>query len=120
VYSAFLTNPLWVIKTRMFTTRRGTPGAYKGVLGESGSITRKVLLCRTDGMIRISKEEGLRGLYKGTTLALFGISNGAIQFMTYEHLKRWGKDRKRRLRGDSEQVGEVDLEQLVSLRGLRH
>jgi solute carrier family 25 folate transporter 32 len=45
---------------------------------------------------------------------MIGISNGAIQFMTYEHLKRWGKDRKRRLRGETGHVGEVDLEQLVS------
>lgn len=57
----------------------------------------------------------MQGLWKGTTLALIGISNGAIQFMTYERFKRWGKDRKRRLRGEtSEHAGEVDFEQLVS------
>lgn len=98
VYSVFLTNPLWVVKTRMFTTSRTTEGAYKGLF---------------DGLYRIARYEGLPGLYKGTVLALVGISNGAIQFMTYEHLKRWAKDRKRRLRGDTSVTGETDPESLV-------
>lgn len=99
VYSAVVTNPLWVVKTRMFTTRAEAQGAYRGVL---------------HGLWTIGKTEGIPGLWKGTTLALIGISNGAIQFMTYEHLKRWGKDRKRMLRGENNPAGEVDLEPLVS------
>lgn len=101
VYSAIATNPLWVVKTRMYTTRSQTQGAYRGVF---------------HGLWSIATTEGLPGLWKGTTLALIGISNGAIQFMTYEQLKRWGKDRKRRLRGDAAITGEVDHEQLVKTR----
>lgn len=33
-------------------------------------------------------------------LALFGVSNGAIQFMTYEELKRWRIDDRRRMLGE--------------------
>ena len=40
--------------------------------------------------------EGIKGLYRGTSLALFGVSNGAIQFMAYEEMKRWGFARKKR------------------------
>lgn len=29
-------------------------------------------------------------------MALFGVSNGALQFMTYEKMKQWGFERKRR------------------------
>ncbi len=35
-------------------------------------------------------------MYRGTSLALFGVSNGAIQFTAYEEMKRWGFDRKKR------------------------
>lgn len=48
-----------------------------------------------DGLSSITRTEGVRGLYKGTSLALFGVSNGAIQFMAYEKMKVWGFDRKR-------------------------
>lgn len=78
VITAIITNPLWVVKTRMFTTRSNSQGAYKNLF---------------DGLFRISKEEGVRGLWKGTVLALIGVSNGAIQFMTYEELKRWRRDK---------------------------
>jgi len=75
--TAMMTNPLWVVKTRMFTSRAEDSGAYRNLW---------------DGLIRISREEGLRGLWKGSVLALIGVSNGAIQFMTYEELKRWRQD----------------------------
>lgn len=69
-------------------------------------------MARTDGLLRISREEGLRGHYKGTTLALIGISNGAIQFVTYERMKRWARDRKHRKRGQA-LGGEGDTLALV-------
>lgn len=49
-----------------------------------------------DGLSSIYRAEGLHGLYRGTSLALFGVSNGALQFMCYEELKRWGFARKRK------------------------
>ena len=47
-----------------------------------------------DGLTSIFQTEGLRGLFRGTSLALFGVSNGALQFMVYEEMKRWGFERK--------------------------
>jgi len=38
----------------------------------------------------------VQGLWRGTSLALFGVSNGALQFMMYEKMKSWGFERKRR------------------------
>lgn len=49
-----------------------------------------------DGLTSIYRTEGISGLYRGTSLALFGVSNGAIQFMAYEEMKRWGFERKKR------------------------
>ncbi|RDX52956.1 mitochondrial FAD carrier protein [Polyporus arcularius HHB13444] len=79
--TAVMTNPLWVVKVRMFTTQANDPAAYRGLW---------------HGLTSIYRNEGLSGLYRGTSLALFGVSNGAIQFMAYEEMKRWGFERKRR------------------------
>ena len=43
----------------------------------------------------IYRDEGCRGLYRGMTLALVGVSNGALQFMVYEKMKSWGFECKR-------------------------
>ncbi|KAN0097850.1 Mitochondrial carrier domain containing protein [Tylopilus felleus] len=79
--TAVMTNPIWVVKVRMFTSRADDPTSYKGLW---------------HGFRSIYSAEGVRGLWKGTTLALVGVSNGALQFMAYEEMKRWGFEQKRR------------------------
>ncbi|KAI0352751.1 mitochondrial FAD carrier protein [Trametes cingulata] len=79
--TAIMTNPIWVVKVRMFTTRPKDPTAYRSLW---------------HGLTSVYRNEGIAGLYRGTTLALFGVSNGAIQFMVYEEMKRWGFERKKR------------------------
>ncbi|KAG8835356.1 hypothetical protein FRC17_003839 [Serendipita sp. 399] len=54
-----------------------------------------VASAEANGLYRLSKTEGIRGLYRGTSLALFGVTNGSLQFMTYELMKNWGFSRKR-------------------------
>ncbi|KAL5637255.1 hypothetical protein ACGC1H_001036 [Rhizoctonia solani] len=83
VITALLTNPIWVVKVRVFTTQPGQPGAYRGLW---------------DGLSSIYRTEGWRGLYRGTSLALLSVSNGAIQFVAYEELKRMCFDQRRRRR----------------------
>jgi solute carrier family 25 folate transporter 32 len=51
----------------------------------------------TDGLRKIYRYEGVRGLYKGSLLALVGVSNGSIQFAAYEDIKRRRTNVKRRL-----------------------
>ncbi|KAF2095010.1 mitochondrial carrier [Rhizodiscina lignyota] len=72
ILTAVCTNPIWVIKTRMISTGRNTPGAYTGMW---------------HGTKEIARTEGLRGFYRGLLPSLFGVSHGAIQFMAYEQLK---------------------------------
>ncbi|KAB8069791.1 mitochondrial carrier [Aspergillus leporis] len=67
-----LTNPIWVIKTRMLSTGSRTPGAYASF---------------TTGASQIYRSEGIPGFYRGLLPALFGVSHGALQFMAYEKLK---------------------------------
>jgi solute carrier family 25 folate transporter 32 len=79
VVTAVLTNPIWVIKTRMLSTARDSPGAYRSI---------------SHGTYDLYKSEGIKGFYRGLLPSLFGVSHGAIQFMAYEQLKnRWGTRR---------------------------
>lgn len=45
------------------------------------------------GAQQIHREEGVRGFYRGLLPSLLGVSHGALQFMTYEQLKRYHVDR---------------------------
>lgn len=67
-----ITNPLWVIKTRLCLQFGKHDQKYKGLL---------------DALRKIYVNEGVRGYYRGFLPGLFGVSHGAIQFMVYEELK---------------------------------
>jgi len=79
--TAVMTNPLWVVRVRIFTSRPGDAHDYRTL---------------HNGVYQIGRHEGLRGLYRGSTFALIGISNGALQFMAYEELKQLGFAMKRK------------------------
>jgi len=65
----------------MFTSRADSPTSYRGLW---------------DGLSKIVRQEGPLGLFRGTSLALVGVSSGSIQFMIYEKMKSWGFERKRK------------------------
>jgi len=75
-----LTNPIWVVKTRLALQKGG------------GSASAAACPTRYTGtwnaLWRIAREEGAAGLYKGFGPSLLLVSHGAIQFMTYEEVKR--------------------------------
>jgi solute carrier family 25 folate transporter 32 len=68
----------------------------------------------TDGLRTIYRAEGTRGLYKGSLLALVGVSNGSIQFATYEEIKRRRTDIKRKLFAKQGREWKIEDEKLVS------
>ncbi|GAA5823503.1 hypothetical protein JCM11251_000659 [Rhodosporidiobolus azoricus] len=105
VITAVMTNPLWVVKTRMYTTSASSQHAYRGVL---------------HGLTTLARTEGLAGLSKGLTLAIIGVSNGAIQFMVYEELKkRRFEAKKRRLGGvgDQKALGTLSNTEYIIMSG---
>lgn len=81
VATAVLTNPIWVIKSRILSTGANVPGAYTSML---------------HGIRTILRTEGPRGFWHGLIPSLFGISHGAVQFSAYEKLK----DYRRRSHGE--------------------
>mmetsp|Transcript_6544 Transcript_6544/g.9880 ORF Transcript_6544/g.9880 Transcript_6544/m.9880 type:complete len:377 (-) Transcript_6544:272-1402(-) len=70
-----VTNPIWMVKTRMqLMAGQGTQAAYAGY---------------GDAIKTIFKEEGISGFYKGLSASYWGCSEGCIQFVIYEKLKKW-------------------------------
>jgi solute carrier family 25 folate transporter 32 len=80
-----LTNPVWLIKTRMqlqmkhVAKERGMKSPYTGMLDAGRTIV---------------KEEGIMALYNGAFPALLLTSHGGVQFVVYEYLKQYFNYRK--------------------------
>jgi solute carrier family 25 protein 33/36 len=75
------TNPIWVVKTRMQLSVSqlvgGIEAPRKG--GVSGS-----WLC----IQKIFRDEGIKGFYKGLSASYLGVTEGTIQWVLYERLKK--------------------------------
>jgi solute carrier family 25 folate transporter 32 len=93
---SLVTNPIWLVKTRL--TLQQSSARHKVDLiapSSSPSSSAQVLPARqykgmADALVRIGKEEGLRGYFKGLGPSLIlQTSHGAIQFTAYEELKHW-------------------------------
>ncbi|XP_067630256.1 solute carrier family 25 member 32 [Eurosta solidaginis] len=79
VLTLILTNPIWVVKTRLCLqygsgTAANKASEYRGMV---------------DALAQIYRKEGVRGLYRGFIPGMLGVSHGALQFMTYEEMKNW-------------------------------
>ncbi|KAH9059786.1 mitochondrial carrier domain-containing protein [Lactarius vividus] len=93
--TAILTDPIWVVKVRTFTAPPNSPAAHRGLW--SAFPRRSVLdFVFADSRVRrVPRDEGWAGLYRGTSLALVGVSNGALRFIACEGVKSWAFERKR-------------------------
>lgn len=82
-----ITNPIWVLKTRILSSDRSAEGAYPGMLS---------------GARRLLRSEGIAGFYRGLSVSMLGVSHGAVQFAVYEPAKRMYFGQKRRRQGSGE------------------
>ncbi|EAU81143.2 mitochondrial carrier protein RIM2 [Coprinopsis cinerea okayama7 len=75
------TNPIWVVKTRLQLVQGYAKGSgpKSTMSGASAS-----WVC----IKQIMREEGIRGFYKGLSASLLGVTEGTIQWVLYERLKR--------------------------------
>ncbi|PWY88178.1 putative mitochondrial folate carrier protein Flx1 [Aspergillus heteromorphus CBS 117.55] len=85
--TTILTNPIWVIKTRMLTT-----SAHASSISVPND--RYAYPSFFIGMKTIYRTEGLGGFYRGLVPGMFGVFHGAFQFMAYEKMKFWLGARK--------------------------
>ncbi|KAK1835415.1 mitochondrial carrier domain-containing protein [Podospora conica] len=69
-----LTNPIWVLKTRMLSSNAGAEGAYPSMWA---------------GAARLLRAEGPRGFYRGLGVGMLSVSHGAVQFAVYDPARRW-------------------------------
>ncbi|KAJ8917933.1 hypothetical protein NQ315_002628 [Exocentrus adspersus] len=79
VLTLLATNPIWVVKTRL-CLQYGKQDAY---ISKSGQFYNGM----SDALMKIYRTEGIRGLYRGFVPGMFGVTHGALQFMTYEEMK---------------------------------
>ncbi|KAK2516748.1 solute carrier family 25 member 33 [Columba guinea] len=73
ITSSTLTNPIWLVKTRMQLEAR-----------VKGEMTSNALQCA----MHVYHTEGLRGFYRGITASYAGVSETIIHFVIYEALKQ--------------------------------
>ncbi|XP_035750510.1 solute carrier family 25 member 36 [Egretta garzetta] len=73
ITSATLTNPIWLVKTRMQLEARA-----------KGEVASNALQCA----MHVYRTEGLRGFYRGITASYAGVSETIIHFVIYEALKQ--------------------------------
>jgi len=84
-----LTNPLWVVKTRMQLQARGRAAARAVPAGARAAAPARTRYRGAVSALRsIVRDEGLAGLYRGLLPSLLLVSHGAVQFAVYEELKR--------------------------------
>jgi len=76
-----ITNPIWLIKTRMQLQIRGVS------LNHMGQDVKAPYRGMLDAARTIVQEEGPLALYKGAAPAMMLVSHGGVQFVAYEFLK---------------------------------
>ena len=85
---SLITNPIWVVKTRMTLQRRVAADAIPAAAAAAGAGNgAKPYAGFVDALRTIARAEGIGGLYKGITPSLVLVSHGALQFTAYERLK---------------------------------
>jgi len=80
IITVLLTNPIWLLKTRM-QLERGSKDNFKGaeLSQNQGGVFST--------MQSVWRDEGLRGFYRGIGPSMFLVTHGAIQFAVYEKIR---------------------------------
>jgi solute carrier family 25 (mitochondrial folate transporter), member 32 len=94
-----ITNPIWVLKTRMLASDSSAVGAYPSMW---------------TGAARLYRAEGIKGFYRGLGVGMLAVSHGAVQFAVYDPARRMYLARRKR-RSGVEEAGHMENEATVVL-----
>lgn len=72
--TSVLTNPIWVLKTRILGTSSNEGRAYRSLV---------------DGIRTMLRAEGVTSFWKGTIPSMFLVFQGSLQFTFYDHAKSY-------------------------------
>lgn len=100
ISTSLLTNPIWVLKTRILGTSRTETNAYKSIW---------------DGIKQIYANEGILSFWKGTIPSLFLVFQGSLQFTFYDHLKNWFQTGDERKLSTQQYIYSLALSKILSM-----
>ncbi|KAL6450468.1 FLX1 Mitochondrial FAD carrier protein FLX1 [Candida maltosa Xu316] len=72
ISTSLLTNPIWVLKTRILGSSKNETNAYKSA---------------ADGIKKMLKTEGISSFWKGSIPSLFSVFQASLQITIYDHMK---------------------------------
>jgi solute carrier family 25, member 33/36 len=90
VVTSTVTNPIWMIKTRLQLD--------KNVSEQSGGAVIRKYRNSWDCIKQILRDEGVRSLYKGMSASYLGVTESTMQWMLYEQMKNYLRDREEKIR----------------------
>ncbi|KAI1341669.1 mitochondrial carrier [Xylariaceae sp. FL0016] len=94
--TVILTNPIWVINTRMTTRRERLESQEGGVVAGSGAALPKQKAPTTVGtLLALLREEGPQALFRGVIPALVLVINPILQYTLFEQMKNAVERRRR-------------------------
>ncbi|ERN09708.1 hypothetical protein AMTRI_Chr08g159960 [Amborella trichopoda] len=112
--NVLLTNPIWVVVTRMQTHTKGPKKIDVGQVKSSASGTLGIAAIEplpfgtSHAVQEVYGEAGVWGFWKGVVPTLIMVSNPSIQFMLYETLLKQLK-KKRALNKDNDGVSALEI-----------
>ena len=81
------TNPIWLIKTRLQLDKSRA---------EAGVMAAKRYKNSLDCTLQVTRQEGIRGLYRGLSASYLGVTESTLQWVLYEQMKmRLAKEEER-------------------------
>ncbi|KAI8055225.1 mitochondrial carrier domain-containing protein [Syncephalis plumigaleata] len=81
ICTATITNPIWLVKTRMQLQASNT------------NIAARQYKNSFDCVVQVVRNEGVRGLYRGLSASYLGVTEGALQWVIYERCKQFVRER---------------------------